>query len=194
MLRKWNTNKPEILDYLPVELKETKSVQMITEEDQYTKTLGIEWNSFTDDFRITVAEMNHHDIVTKRMLISDVSKTFDILGWFSPTIIKVKILFQRLWELKLGLDDPVPTEIQQSWAKWRAELPILSSKLIRRCYSPPDITVKTMQLHGFSDASENAYSPVVYFRFEDTARNVHTSLIIFKKPRLLPSNVLLSQG
>ena len=153
---------------------------MITEEDQYTKTLGIEWNSFTDNFRITVAEMNHHNIVTKRMLISDVSKTFDILGWFSPTIIKVKILFQRLWELKLGWDDPVPTEIQQSWAKWRAELPILSSKPIRRCYFPPDITVKTMQLHGFSDASENAYSAVVYFRFEDTARNVHTSLIISK--------------
>ena len=37
-----------------------------------------------------------------------------------------------------------------------------------------------MQLHGFSDASENAYSAVVYFRFEDTARNVHTSLIISK--------------
>ncbi|XP_041379393.1 uncharacterized protein LOC121392076 [Gigantopelta aegis] len=87
VLRKWNSNEPEVLNHLPAELKESQSVQTIA-EDHYTKTLGIEWNSVTDNFRITVAELDHRDVVTKRMLISDISKTFDILGWFSQQLSK----------------------------------------------------------------------------------------------------------
>ena len=131
-------------------------------------------------FRITVAETDNRNTITKQMLISDVSETFDILGWFSPTIIKVKILFQRLWELKINWDDPILMEIQLPWSKWRSELPILSTKLIPRCYFPRDVTIKGTQLHGFSDASESAYSAIVYFRFEDTSANIHTSLITSK--------------
>ena len=160
-------------------MKESQSVQTIA-EDHYTKTLGIEWNSVTENFRITVAELDHRDVVTKRMLISDISKTFDILGWFSPTIIKVKILFQKLWELKIDWDDPVPMEIHLPWSQWRSELPILSTRLIPRCYFPPDVCIKTTQLHEFSDASEDAYSAVVYFRLTDTSGNIHVSLVTSK--------------
>ena len=70
VLRKWNSNEPEVLNHLPAELKESQSVRTIA-EDHYTKTLGIEWNSVTDNFCITIAELDHRDVVTKRMLISD---------------------------------------------------------------------------------------------------------------------------
>ena len=113
------------------------------------------------------------------MLISDVSKTSPT-SWFSPTIIKVKILFQRLWELKIDWDDPVLMEIHIPWSQWRSELPIVSTKLIPRCYFPPDVCVKTTQLHGFSDASENAYAAVVYFRLTDTSGNIHISQVTSK--------------
>ena len=82
VLRKWNSNEPEVLNHLTAELKESQSTQTIAEDDQYTKTLGIEWNSVTDNFRITVTELDYRNTITKRMLISDVSKTFDILDWF----------------------------------------------------------------------------------------------------------------
>ena len=111
VLRKWNSNEPEVLNHLPAELKESQSTQIITEDDQYTKTLGMEWNSVTNNFRITVKELDNCNTITKRMLISDVSKTFDILSWFSLTIIKVKILLQRLWELKINWNNPVSIEI-----------------------------------------------------------------------------------
>ncbi len=42
------------------------------------------------------------ETLTKRGLVSDVAKTtktFDALGWFSPSTIKAKILMQQLWEL-----------------------------------------------------------------------------------------------
>ena len=63
--------------------------------------------------------------MTKRSLISDVAKTFDVLGWYSPIIVKAKILFQMLWLEKLGRDNPVPENILQPWSKWREELPLL---------------------------------------------------------------------
>ena len=83
-----------------------------------------------------MAEFPRLESVTKRALVSDVAKTYDVLGWFAPAIIKVKILLQQLWEAKIGWDDPAPDDIRESWEKWRLELPVLTSKLIARCYFP----------------------------------------------------------
>ena len=42
-----------------------------------------------------------------------------------------------------------------------------------------------MQLHGFSDASEEAYMGVVYLRMVDSISGIHTSLI-FSKTKVSP--------
>ena len=60
------------------------------------------------------------------MLISDIAKTFDVLGWFSPSIIKVKILLQKVWELRIDWDDHVSFSIYETWFQWRSELNQLS--------------------------------------------------------------------
>lgn len=65
-----------------------------------------------DHFRLTITQLPSVSDVTKRFLISDVAKTFDVLGWFAPCTIKMKILFQQLWELKLDWDDPVPESME----------------------------------------------------------------------------------
>ena len=44
-------------------------------------------------------------------VVSDIAKSVDVLGWFSPTIVKVKILLQQLWELKVDWDSPIPQHI-----------------------------------------------------------------------------------
>ena len=77
----------------------------------------MQWNSSTDHFCLTVAKLPSGKNITKRVLISDVAKTYDVLGWFSPTTNKVKILFQQLWELNVGWDNPVPTDICEEWLK-----------------------------------------------------------------------------
>ncbi len=59
-------------------------------------------------------------------------------------------------------------------------MPILSTKLVPRCHFPIEFIVSGTQLHGFSNASEDAYSAVVYFRFQDTSGNIHISLITSK--------------
>ena len=180
LLRKWSSNDPSVLQNIPEELRDSCNVQTISESNEYTKTLGLEWNVSTDQFRLTITDLPPTDDVTKRVIVSDIAKVFDVLGWFSPVIIKMKILLQRIWESKVDWDEPVPDNIHEIWLQWRNELPTLATMHIPRCYSPVGATVVSVQLHGFSDASEEAYAGVVYLRMVDSIGNVHTSLVLSK--------------
>ena len=180
LLRKWNSSEPATLQCIPSELRELQSTHSIPSPDEYTKTLGLEWNASMDHFRLTVAELPPLKDVTKRVLVSDIAKTFDVLGWFSPAIIKVKILLQQLWELKIDWDEPLPPMIHDAWLQWRSELKSLSGKHIPRYYFPKGAHIIAVELHGFSDASEHAYAGVVYLRMVDSNGSVHISIVTSK--------------
>ena len=183
LLRKWNSSNPAVLEHLPDELKDAQSLCSLPDSKEYTKTLGIEWNTVMDHFRLTIAKLpsiSSNSDVTKRFLISDVAKTFDVLGWFAPCTIKMKILFQQLWELKLDWDDPVPESVRDDWTRWRAELSLLATKYIPRCYHNKETSIASMELHGFSDASEQAYGAVLYLRIECTDGSTEVTLVLSK--------------
>jgi hypothetical protein len=100
--------------------------------------------------------------MTKRVLLSELSKVFDPLGWLSPTTIKAKILCQELWKLKLGWDEELPTAVTEEWNRYQSELKLIEKIQIPRCITAPKAL--GFQLHGFCDASKNAYNAVVYLR------------------------------
>ena len=180
LLRKWSSNEASALRLVPPELRECQERHPISDTNSYTKTLGLEWNTTTDQFRLSASEFPSPDKITKRTLVSDIAKVFDVLGWFAPAIIVMKILLQRLWELQLDWDEPVPEHIQAIWERWRSELPALSAKCIPRCYFPKEAEIVSFQVHAFSDASENAYAGVVYLRLVDSTERVYTSLVLAK--------------
>ena len=180
LLRKWNSSESEALKHIPPDLKDAQAMQLLPAPEEYTKTLGIEWNSTMDHFRLTIAKLPPLNNITKRVLVSDIAKTFDVMGWFSPTTIKVKILLQRLWEQKVDWDDQVPTPIYDDWLQWRSELRLLSDKHVPRCYFNKKSQIASTQLHGFCDASENAYAAVIYLRMTDVFSEVRTSLVTSK--------------
>ena len=180
LLRKWNSSSSTVLESIEPELRDSEDTHHISDRRENTKTLGLEWNTHLDEFHIAVNELPPSDHVTKRILTSDIAKTFDVLGWFSPTIIKMKILLQRVWELKVDWDELVPDSIRDIWLRWRSELTSLSRKSVPRCYFPKEARIVSFQLHGFSDASEDAYAGVVYLRMVDTQDRVHISLVISK--------------
>lgn len=64
-----------------------------------------------DNFHLTISKLPLVNNVTKRFLTSDVVRTFDVLGWYFPCTIKMKILSQQLWELKVNWDDLVPETV-----------------------------------------------------------------------------------
>ncbi len=108
------------------------------------------------------------------------AKTFDLLGWFAPCTILVKIILQDLWKLKLAWDDPVPDHIFIVWTNWKNELPLITSHPIPRFHLVKGKEVISLQLHDFSDASKSAYAAVVYLRAVYSDTTVSTSLLLAK--------------
>ena len=93
VLHKWNSSERSVLDHISAELIDDQSVRLLTDPQQYTKTLGIQWNFCTDSLRLEVHKPNQQKEVTKCSLVSEIGKIFNVLGWFSPTIIiKAKML------------------------------------------------------------------------------------------------------
>ena len=56
-LRKWNSSNPSVLRQVPKELTDTQRQCTMPEATEYTKTLGIEWNTITDHFRLSVGAL-----------------------------------------------------------------------------------------------------------------------------------------
>lgn len=180
LLRKWRSNEPEALRHLPPHLVDTRPSHDLPTDSKYTKVLGIEWNTELDSLRLTAGVFTSERALTKRALASNVAKIYDILGWYSPTVIKLKILLQQLWITKLGWDELIPSSIQSSWEKWQREFPLLTEKQIPRYYYQGAAQIVSVQLHGFSDASEHAYGGVVYLRATDSNGTVRVSLVMAK--------------
>ena len=130
-----------------------------------------------DHFHLKIADLPLLDNVTKRFLVSDAAKTCE---WYYPCTIMMKILFQWLQEIKVNWDDEVPESICESWLKWPSKLSLLSTKYVPRCYYNKRTSVASMELHGFSDASEQAHSAVVYLRMEYTDGSIRVGLVSSK--------------
>lgn len=85
----------------------------------------------------------------------------------------------------ISWDEAVPPAILRAYKRWRTELRLLSTKVIHCCYfrcHPRDCQI---QLHGFSDASEEAYASVVYFCIQAPGESTHVSLVM-SKTRVTP--------
>ena len=125
-------------------------------------------------------------VPTKRGIISDVARTFDVLGcWLAPTIITMKVMYQQLWEKKLGWDDELPQHYITQHLKWRNELHLLATKKQPRCYFALSAHRQTTQLHGFCDASIHTYAAVVYVRATYTD-HAPTCALVAAKTRVAP--------
>ena len=121
-LRKWQSSSSELIESIPEVLQE-KAVSPITSSSSHgTKALGVYWNTQTDMLHVSTPELKPQDVPTKQEITSVLARVFDVLGWFAPVIVFVKILLQKLWELKLGWDDPIPDHLKVTWERWTGEL------------------------------------------------------------------------
>ena len=107
------------------------------------------------------------------------------MWWFAPSTILVKIILQNLWKLKLAWDEPVPESIARAWKDWRDDLPLITAHPIPRYHLVRRKEVRSLQLHGFSDASNCAYAGVVYLHASYTDTTISASLL-FAKTKVAP--------
>ena len=186
-LRKWRSSSTEVLDQIPKDLQESDPVKQSTAINPATqsKALGLLWDSSLDVMSPAIYS-DSASSPTKRGLTSAIFKSYDVLGWISPTVLQMKMLIQGLWTNGTGWDDAASQADWQTYQAWKDELPILTAKRIDRCYTKPGCT--TVSLHGFADASMKAYGAVVYCRATYPDREPTISLVasktkLVKKPK-----------
>ena len=184
-LRKYRSNSQQVLKKIPKELREKMPTKEMIDchSESYPKALGVVWDSVEDTMCTDVTYLGK-PVKTKKEILSDTSRTFDILGWITPAVLPMKVLFQELWQLKIGWDDELPQSHLQTHQAWRQELPMLSDIQIPRSYYLQEEAL-TIQLHGFSDASEKAFGAVIYVR-ATYANHSPTCRLVTAKSRVAP--------
>ena len=184
-LRKWHSSSASVINSVPEELREQEAVQELPTPNELHKALGIHWDMCRDTLHVSTSSLKQFNELTKCNLTSDIARTFDVLGWIAPAIFLLTLLLQRLWELQLAWDDPVPDNIANTWLSWRNQLPALMEKPIPRRYFSLNQDRFNVQLHSFADASKLAYAAVVYIHsvYEDTSTEVK---LVTAKTRVAP--------
>jgi hypothetical protein len=87
-----------------------------------------------DEFRFIIEQKTSRIKSTKRMLLADLNRIFDPLGFLAPVLIKGKIFVQQLWQLKVEWDQNLPSELKKKWDIFYQEFKDLSHLSIpRKC-------------------------------------------------------------
>jgi len=101
------------------------------------------------------------------------------LGLIGPVILRAKIIIQRLWTLQIEWDESLPADLHTEWSLYKSQLRQLSELRIPRhaVRAQTDIMV---ELHGFCDASQDAYGACVYIRVTEQDGHHHINLLCAK--------------
>ncbi|XP_055712962.1 uncharacterized protein LOC129807608 [Phlebotomus papatasi] len=179
-IRNFVSSSPVIINGLPPDLRLPKLSVDLDFDSKFEKVLGVWWEPLTDVFSFRNREsVDTENLPTKRQALKTLMKVYDPVGFVAQFIIRGRIIFQRIWRFGTDWDQQLPAELCQQWKAWVAQLIHLSDVEIPRCYAPLEYRQGRVELHIFTDASEDAYAAVAYFRFVNCMK-IHVSLVTAK--------------
>ena len=103
--------------------------------------------------------------MTKRMVLSELAKVFDPIGFTGALLIRGKILMQKLWQTDTGWDESLSTDDKTEWRRFFTELELLNGISFERCLMPKPM--RPTEIVIFCDTSEDAFGAVAYTRWEE---------------------------
>lgn len=175
-LRKWSSNCREV-----VNLFQDKSdpLSVLKFESESTKTLGIQWSSSADIllYQIAIKSLDSN-YITKRIVLSNIARIFDPLGLISPCVITLKILLQDIWAEGVDWDIELSVTLYKTWTRFAENAKVFHSLKIPRYVLSPNTS--NVELHGFCDASQRAYSAAIYLRSVDNDNILKVALLCAK--------------
>ena len=180
-LHKFTSNNSEVLNSISPEDRaaDKRNPSLVSNDPAIERALGVHWciESDTLQFRIELKDKP----LSRRGILSTVSSIYDPLGLVAPVILQGKRILQELCRDGVDWDDKVPEDIRPRWERWRSELPALEKLKVPRCHKPNEFKeIKTVELHHFSDASQNGYGQCSYLRLTDSKDRIHCLLAMSK--------------
>ena len=178
-LTKWISNSREVLEEIPAHKRAPSVANPDLEDLPIDRALGTHWDVEADTLSFRVKEKPVPD--TRRGMLSLISSFCDPLGFAAALILPAKVLLQELCRLDFGWDETVLNETLVKWRAWLDDLPKLKLVSWLRCFTPEGFGVlHSIQLHHFSDGSEEGYGAASYLRLVDDKVRIRCGLLMGK--------------
>ena len=142
-LHKICSNRTEVLNSFPESEVENFPVNKdFDSENLFPRTLGVSWNNEQDYFMIKTCLPNRP--FTKIGVVSTVNSVFDPLGFVSPVVLGGRLVQRAIMPPRAAgaetqsydWDDPLPSEYESIWNKWKLSVQELEKLKITRCFTP----------------------------------------------------------
>ncbi|XP_028166130.1 uncharacterized protein LOC114356935, partial [Ostrinia furnacalis] len=175
-LKKWASNNADFMRSIEPS-ERSASVHLDMNVGGTTKALSVVWDIGSDRFQYNLNFPTMSETITKRTILSDIQKLYDPLGWIAPAIVSAKMLIQKLWQEKVNWDEDLNEILKQQWLAIRTDLENVNEIQMDRWLDTLTSEKDAIQIHGFSDASMNAYAAVVYCRVKKPDGSIKIKLI-----------------
>ena len=190
-LRKCSSNIPAAVQHLPPDLQEVPKAHELHDDNYQTKVLGVRWLPLQDVFTFTVVnDVDPESIKTKRQMLSDIAKLYDPLAFSSCNN------FQGLGAPDLDSWRGLGRRGSRSNPQKLALSSKGSSSHLKHFFTQMCVCVfysftahSTVELHVFCNASETAFSAVIYSRVSSTDDSYFVS-VVTAKSRVAPVKTL----
>ncbi|KAF2890917.1 hypothetical protein ILUMI_15256, partial [Ignelater luminosus] len=189
-LHKWVANSSELLRNIPPEKCYFDNIKFDKNNNDYVKTLGIQYNVQSYCFKVYCPINNIEEITfTKRKVLSFIAKIYDPLGFLGPIITNAKIIMQRICCSKISWDETLPPDLYDMWKTFAEGLISMPSFKIKRDLNFAE--AETTDVLGFCDASNVAHGCAIYCRVIKKDGSILTNLVC-SKSRISPINEKLT--
>ena len=180
-LHKITSNSREVIaSFPPSEVQVAKDI-IEFEDDTIQRTLGIAWNTTTDEF-VFLVDLPDRPF-TRRGVLSTVNSLYDPIGSACPVVLAGKLLQRAALQQEVPTtnsewDKPLPEHLASAWNSWKNDLPQLQQLKVSRSFKPSGFgEAKDQSLHVFCDASIEAIGYVVYLRLVNVAGTVNVCFV-----------------
>ena len=107
-LHSWNTNSESLKDIM------TRQGTLVQHNEPVEKVLGYHYSPINDTLKLSNFRLTANTNITKRGLLSAVSKVFDPLGLTAPVTVSGKLLMKKVWSERIGWDQEISAESSKS--------------------------------------------------------------------------------
>ncbi|XP_062711767.1 uncharacterized protein LOC134289632 [Aedes albopictus] len=180
-IRNWHSNSDALLKRVGEPSAEQSKAISIDSENGAERVLGLLWLPKEDIIAFSSNPQLHDIAPTKRNILRCVMSLFDSQGILSHITIQGRMIIQDTWRNQTQWDDEVAEAIRLRWFRWIKLFEEVGQMRLQRSYFPgyTAAEVGSVELHVFTDASEEAFACAAYFRATIMGK-VHVMLVMAK--------------